>query len=187
MCGLKRFHRRLRFCKKIFTPLHDSMDDHWYLLVMDLHEKEALLWDSYPDPKSVGRRMHHARDVMTLMQKVFSCEMTMFGDVYYHFPSFSLTLAEGDRTNPQTFDSGIFVIRHMQHYLDPWSIGFVSEDQRNRVALEIVQSPRNEHRRVVLAAAVGGSTSVGAKNAFSPPTGRKCRSHRKRRDRTLRF
>ncbi|XP_024188269.1 uncharacterized protein LOC112192664 isoform X1 [Rosa chinensis] len=68
MCGLWRFHRRLRFCSKIFIPLHDRADDHWFLLVMNLLEKKALLWDSYPDPTSVARRMCHAREVVISFQ-----------------------------------------------------------------------------------------------------------------------
>ncbi|KAK9939305.1 hypothetical protein M0R45_016004 [Rubus argutus] len=53
-CRLQRFHRRLQYCSKIFIPLHDHLSDHWYLLVVNLDERNFELLDSFPD-----RRLHN--------------------------------------------------------------------------------------------------------------------------------
>ncbi|XP_040362257.1 ubiquitin-like-specific protease 1A [Rosa chinensis] len=76
MCGLKRFHRCLQQCSKIFIPLHDNMEEYWILLVMHLPEKKVEVLDSFLDVRSRERRMDHARDVMAMLQKVFGTETT---------------------------------------------------------------------------------------------------------------
>ncbi|XP_040375279.1 uncharacterized protein LOC121053032 [Rosa chinensis] len=187
MCGLKRFHRRLQQCSKIFIPLHDNMEDHWILLVMHLPEKKAEVLDSFPDVRSRERQMDHARDVMAMLQKVFGSETTWSNSKFYHFPSFTLNFSDFNPTHEQRSESGVFVIRHMQYYRGMWSTTFHSEDQRTRLALEIVLHPRNEHRQILIGAAAGASMPpIGESELFKniplPPTGRKFRSHRKRRD-----
>lgn len=83
ICQLQRFHRRLRQCRQaskrilsffwvtcmvvmgiipmqIFIPLNDDKCTHWFLLVMDLSEQRAEVWDSRPDSGSEERRLEYA-------------------------------------------------------------------------------------------------------------------------------
>lgn len=57
---------------------------------------------------------------MLLLQNVFVNEMTKSRDVYYDFPSFPLSVPEGNPTNDNNRDGGIYVLRHMQSYQEKW-------------------------------------------------------------------
>lgn len=176
ICQLQRFHRRLRQCRQaskrillffwvtcmvvmdiiplqIFIPLNDDKCMHWFLLVMDLVEQRAEVWDSRPDSGSEERRLEYAsaavRNMSVLLvgiiglcviiitfvendnlctwcaqievlQIIFANEMTKTRDVYFHFPSFIITVPESNPTMDNNHDSGIYVIRHMQYYRREW-------------------------------------------------------------------
>lgn len=193
-CQLKRFHRRLQQCSKIFIPLHDHMSDHWYLLVMNLDERTADILDSKPDVHLDDRRMVHAREAILLLQTVFSNEMTRSTDVYFHFPSFNVNISELNPRHNRNAESGIYVIRHMQYHGHNWSTQFDSIDHRNLIALEIAKHPRNHVIHPIEAPASRTRTSANrtatytgnanaAFNADMALNGRKCRSHRLRRSR----
>ncbi|KAK9913400.1 hypothetical protein M0R45_037218 [Rubus argutus] len=155
----------------IFIPLKDDIRDHWFLLVMKLSQKNAELWDSQPDTGSGARRVEKARAAMLLLQNIFANEMTKSQDVYYDFPSFPLSVPDGNPTNDNNHNSGIYVARHMQSYREKWFEGYNSNEQCSLLALEIVKHPKNKLHHLVTKAASGRVRN---------PTGRKCRSHRKR-------
>lgn len=46
--------------------------------------------------------------------------MTRSTDVYLHFPSFNISIPERTPTQDNMYDSGIYVIRHMQQYNNTW-------------------------------------------------------------------
>lgn len=60
---------------------------------------------------------------MLLLQNIFAKEMTKSQDVYYDFPSFPLSVPDGNPTNDNNHDSGIYVARHMQSYREKWFEG----------------------------------------------------------------
>lgn len=96
-------------------------------------------------------------------------------EVAFDFASFTIINPEFNPIQNNGHDCGIYVIRHMQHYGSRWYQGvsfeslygvmqchvvisvmtvympfqFNSEDQRIRLALEIVKHPRNEVRAAV--------------------------------------
>ncbi|KAK9929343.1 hypothetical protein M0R45_026445 [Rubus argutus] len=135
----------------IFIPLNDDKCAHWFLLVMDLNEQQAEVWDNRPDS---GSEEHHLEYTSAaVLQIIFANEMTKTRDVYFHFPSFTITVPESNPTMNNNLDSDIFVIRHMQYYNREWFREFNSEDQWIRLALEITNHPRNEMSEFVLVAA----------------------------------
>lgn len=210
MCRLQRFHRRLHQCTKIFIPLHDESSEHWYLLVMNLGERKGELWDSKPESSLADGRMSLVVRAIALLQKVFGNEMTRSTDVYLHFPSFNVYIPEGNPTHDNNYDSGIFVIRHMQQHDNNWYTHVHIGDLRKRIALDIVNNPGNSiiHSKVTSEPESSRAAShnvtelkrkqvpnwetpegcdnyddVFALNCSNGPTGRKCRSHRLRRSR----
>ncbi|XP_024193149.1 uncharacterized protein LOC112196908 isoform X3 [Rosa chinensis] len=212
-CGLQRFHRRLKHCVEIFIPLYDEIADHWFLLVMKLKEKIAELSDSVPEFTSLNRRLEIARATMLLLQTVFGSAMTKSSDVYYNFPSFRLSFAEGNQTTDNKYDSGIYIMMQMKCYSDKWFEGYNSEEMRSALALEIVNNSSNELLKSVMRVAMKGegcregisnvaeatksnaeatqSNVVVATNCDTTtdiihekvPNGQKCRSHRRRKSR----
>lgn len=50
---------------QIFIPLHDDMSDHWYLLVLNLEERNGEILDSMPNVHLQERRMAHAREAVS--------------------------------------------------------------------------------------------------------------------------
>ncbi|KAK9943142.1 hypothetical protein M0R45_008761 [Rubus argutus] len=176
---------------------------------MDLTEQRAEVWDNHPDSDSELRCLEYASAAIGILQIIFANEMTKAHDVYFHFPSFTVTIPDPNPTVGNNHDSGIYVIRHMQYYRRKWFRGFNYEDQRIRLALEIVNHPRNKINPSVVAAAcrhnqaaiddqakkIGDKGGCAFKNAGqiyqqtqpkhvpALPTGRKLLSHRKRRSR----
>ncbi|KAK9950174.1 hypothetical protein M0R45_005675 [Rubus argutus] len=207
--GLQRFHRLLKRCEKIFIPLRDEVAGQWFLLVVKLGERIGEIWDSSYDANANTFRIEIARTTMVLLQNVFANEMTSWKDVYYDFRRFQLTYPTAFPTNENHHDSGIYVVRHMQYYNSNWFEGVNVEDQRCRIALEIVMNPRNEALDIVKKAALGQKSQsttgletskyknqdtnrteadtefvhVNTDEQIHAPNGRKCRSHRKRRSR----
>ncbi|KAK9932444.1 hypothetical protein M0R45_019682 [Rubus argutus] len=101
---------------------------------------------------------------MKLVEKVFANEMRM--TMPFNSPSFTISNPCSVRSLLDHHDSGLFVIRSMQHYLNQWYEGFNSADQRVRLALEIVRNPKNEViDRVLFAAALDEA-------AQQPPEGK---------------
>lgn len=206
---LQRFHRQLKRCTEIFIPLNDVDSNHWFLLVVKLKERTGEIWDNEPSNVFPNGRVEQARGAMILLHRVFASEMSRPRDVYYEFPTFELNVPEGNPTVENNFDSGLYTIRHMQYYRQKWFEGFNSDEQRRMLAIEIVANPKNEaidkvteyasnaKRRI----ASGGRNSsrlkakldntgiesedkhVNGKSTEMQPTGRKCRSHRKRKAR----
>ncbi|XP_062011390.1 uncharacterized protein LOC133727976 isoform X2 [Rosa rugosa] len=208
-CGLHRFNRRLKWCSKIFIPIHDKMSEHWFLVVTRVSEKVVEIWDSNTDIVSFPRRHQMARDVILLMQKVFASDMKKPSDVYYQFSSFETKQPDCNPSNNIDWKSGVYLIRHMQLYGQPWFEGFQSNKYRSALALGIMNNPKNEALKVVTESAdVSHSRSKntlnGRDNCTGPsgdnmeaetdselpnsdnnvniPSGRKFRSHRKRKD-----
>lgn len=60
---------------------------------------------------------------MLLLQTVFGSAMTKSSDVYYNFPSFRLSFAEGNQTTDNKYDSGIYIMMQMKCYSDKWFEG----------------------------------------------------------------
>jgi hypothetical protein len=58
-----------------------------------------------------------------VLQVIFANEMTKAHDVYFHFPSFTVTIPDPNPTVDNNHDSGIYVIRHMQYYRRKWFRG----------------------------------------------------------------
>lgn len=57
----------------IFIPLHDHMSDHWYLLVLNLDERNGEILDSMPNVHLQERRMAHAsEDVSSHIYKLIN-------------------------------------------------------------------------------------------------------------------
>lgn len=213
ICRLQRFYRRLRQCDKIFIPLYDELLEHWYLLVMNIAEKKGELWDSKPESSSYDRRMSLVGRAIKLLQKIFANEMYRSTDVYLHFPSFNISVPQSNPTHDNNYDSGIFVIRHMQHHNNTWytQAQFHLNDLRMRIAVEIVTHPRNTiinsnstsssnysrsvgHNAMALKRRHAQHSEIGKcganhdfqfvrQNSSNAPNGRKCRSHRLRRSR----
>lgn len=151
-------------------------------------------------------RKQEQRTQMLLLQNIFANEMTKSQDVYYDFPSFPLSVPDGNPTNDNNHDSGIYVARHMQSYREKWFEGYNSNEQRSLLAHEFVKHPKNKLLHLVTKAASGrvrrdecgegpskysktkpatfASVSKHVKlyhnDQVRNPTGRKCRSHRKR-------
>lgn len=57
---------------------------------------------------------------INLLQRVFENDMTRSSDVQYYFPSFELRVGPSNPTHGNTNESGIYVIRHMQHPMTNW-------------------------------------------------------------------
>lgn len=49
---------------QIFIPLHDASIDHWFLLVMNIEEATAEVWDSYPESDTSSARMEQTTSVV---------------------------------------------------------------------------------------------------------------------------
>lgn len=170
---------------------------------MDLNKQQAEVWDSQPESGSEEHRLEYVSVAIEVLQIIFANEMTKTRDVYFHFPSSTIIVPEPNPRMDNNHDSGIFVIRHMQYYNREWFREFNSEDQRIRLALEITNHPHNEMSESVVAAATAhnqadrhaniacnkvgqGFNNAGqilpqsqATHEAKPPTGWKCRSHRK--------
>nr|XP_011464778.1 PREDICTED: uncharacterized protein LOC105351597 [Fragaria vesca subsp. vesca] len=108
----------------------------------------------------------------------------------------------GNQWDVNGFKNGIYLMRHMQLYGEPWFDGFESNKERTELALSIVKNSNNEELRSLKVAA--GVSVVGNNQAFNQtnldvdgdaqdegaravdkgnhPTGRKMRSHRKGKD-----
>lgn len=210
LCRLQRFHRRLNQCSKIFIPLHDNPLNHWYLLVMNLVERKSEVWDCMPDSRSSDRRMADVGKVIAFTQHIFANEMTRSTNLYFNFPSFKMSVPKLNHTHDNNADSGVHVIRQMQHHGCNWYTHFDSLDHRYRIALEILNYPRNNviHSKSAAASQARRPSAVttGSCNGtqvmdqiredcndyhdsralLAPtngPTGRKWRSHRRRRSR----
>ncbi|XP_040363625.1 uncharacterized protein LOC112168724 isoform X3 [Rosa chinensis] len=165
LCGLQRFHRCLKRCSKIFIPLHDEIEDHWFMLVMKLDRKSAEMWDSLPDIVSSARRFEKARVAMLLLQTIFENEMTKSDDVCMQMnmldrvfvrdiaedlnPHVSLGTLPFDMSSfgpiqRNTTDCGVFVIRNMQHYGTDWAAKYDSDGERASLVLECLLHQRND-------------------------------------------
>ncbi|KAK9906182.1 hypothetical protein M0R45_002726 [Rubus argutus] len=91
---------------EIFIPLHDHVSELWFLLVMNLVEQHAELWDNMPDIGSMDRRKAHAGEAILLLHNIFANEMTKSSDVYYHFPSFNVNIPEPNPTYNKSMTVG---------------------------------------------------------------------------------
>lgn len=152
LCIERNYHERLHRCTQIFIPINDTLDDHWFLFVINMGYVDCEIWDCKPAPQVDERRKDYASAAMKLLQKVFANEMRMA--MPFNNPSFTISDPCSVHSQLNHHDSGIFVIRSMQHYLNQWYEGFNSADQRVRLALEIVRNPKNEViDRVLFAAA----------------------------------
>ncbi|XP_004302709.1 PREDICTED: uncharacterized protein LOC101309746 [Fragaria vesca subsp. vesca] len=83
---------------------------------MKLKEKIAKLWDFVPELTSLNRRIEIARATMLLLQTVFASAMSKSSNVYYNFPSFRLSFAEGNPTTYNKYNSGIYIMMQMKCY-----------------------------------------------------------------------
>ncbi|KAM5583735.1 hypothetical protein ABKV19_003550 [Rosa sericea] len=138
----------------MFFPIHDRVLKHWFLAVVNIPDGECEIWDSNPVETAMTRRQEYAIASISLIEKVFGNELRTLPNLYAQFGSFAITYPGRGALHPRSEDSGIFVIRNMQFYRQRWYLGFNSGDQRVRMALEIVNHPRNEIlERVWLAAA----------------------------------
>lgn len=149
ICRLRRFQGRMKHCAKIFIPLHDDPGKHWFLLVVHLPHNQAELWDSSPNEGGKLRRIDIAKAAIWLLDNVIKHDSQMSFEVAFNFASFTIINPEFNPIQDNSHDCGIYVIRHMQHYGNRWYQGFNSEDQRIRLALEIVKHPQNEVRAAV--------------------------------------
>ncbi|KAL6197571.1 hypothetical protein ACLB2K_033179 [Fragaria x ananassa] len=200
-CRLHKFNRRLKRCSKIFIPVHDETLERWWLVLIKVRDGVVEIWDSNPEIASLSRRQEMASSLMLLVQKVFASDMKKPGDIYYDFPSFEVTVPKGSRWDANGYESGIYVMRHMAFYGEPWYDGFESVKERTEIALEIVKNSKNEELNSIRKSAglsVAGNkkarndTSINVCDAKNEgvktvdkghvPTGRKMRSHRKRKD-----
>lgn len=128
---------------QIFIPINDTIDDDWFLFVVNMEDKECEVLDCKPAAEADERRKDYASAAMKLLQKVFGNEMRI-GRLNLNNPSFTISDRCSFHNQLNHHDSGIFVIRSMQHYRNRWDEGFNSADQRVRLALEIVKNPKNE-------------------------------------------
>ncbi|KAK9943204.1 hypothetical protein M0R45_008820 [Rubus argutus] len=164
LCIERNYHERLHRCTQIFIPINDTLDDHWFLLVISMGDVDCEIWDCKPAPQADERRKDYASAAMKLVEKVFANEMRM--TMPFNSPSFTILDPCSVHSLLDHHDSGIFVIRNMQHYLNQWYEGFNSADQRVRLALEIVRNPKNEVIDRVLFAAASDEA------AQQPPEGK---------------
>lgn len=45
---------------QIYIPVHDTVDNHWFLLVINMVDADCEIFDSNPHPQSKDRRKEHA-------------------------------------------------------------------------------------------------------------------------------
>ncbi|MDV3143867.1 MAG: hypothetical protein Q8763_02290 [Candidatus Phytoplasma australasiaticum] len=125
--------------------------ERWWLVLIKVRDGVVEIWDSNPEIASLSRRQEMASSLvmnvyvtitviaiydykyiitssilslqMLLVQKVFASDMKKPGDIYYDFPSFEVTVPKGSRWDANGYESGIYVMRHMAFYGEPWYDG----------------------------------------------------------------
>ncbi|XP_050387055.1 uncharacterized protein LOC126803313 [Argentina anserina] len=140
--SMQRFRGRLHECKKVFIPIHDKVEDHWYLAVLNVAEGECEIWDSNIDLSMKKRQEEYAKCTIDLFRQIFAEDFNRSPDLPSVFVFQYPTSCPIQRKKEE---SGIYVIRNMQHYGKRWYDGFNPGDQRVRIALEIVGHPLNEY------------------------------------------
>ncbi|KAL6176634.1 hypothetical protein ACLB2K_053267 [Fragaria x ananassa] len=110
---------------QILIPVHDETLDHWFLVLIKVRDEVVEIWDSKADMASSRRRHEIATSVILLVQKVFASDMKKPGDIYYNFSSFEVTVLKGNQWDVNGFESGIYLMRHMQLYGERWFDGQV--------------------------------------------------------------
>ncbi|KAK9912278.1 hypothetical protein M0R45_036148 [Rubus argutus] len=130
----------------IVILIYDGVEDHWFLLVVNITETEAEIWDSHRDCVKDNHRRECA------IAAVFADELRRFPELYIKLSSIKLIYPEVDPFVVNIFDFGIYVLRNMQHYRKRSYHRFHLADQRVRLALELINNPKNEVIHVVRSA-----------------------------------
>ncbi|KAK9911528.1 hypothetical protein M0R45_035429 [Rubus argutus] len=134
--------KRLIWTTCIFIPIYDSVEDHWFLLVINITETEAEIWDSHRDGVKENHRRECAIAAIVQLHKVFADELRMFPELYMKLSSIKVIYPEVDQFVVNIFDPGIYVLKNMQHYRKRWYHGFHSAGQRVRLTLELINNPK---------------------------------------------
>ncbi|XP_050380395.1 uncharacterized protein LOC126797731 [Argentina anserina] len=144
-------------CRKIFIPICDDVDEHWYLAVFNVYAGECEIWDSCEIfdcnnfRSTQDRREDYAKCAINLIGSLFAEEFVSLPQPSSKTGGYVFTYPTGCPIQRRREDSGIFLIRNMQHYRERWYEGFNAGDQRVRIALEIVNHPLNECAQTVWA------------------------------------
>lgn len=148
-CRLQRFLPRILDCTRIFIPMYDCPGKHWYLLVVRPLVKLAEIWDSHVDKNSADRRKCFAVAALTHLDMLDSWDIFKRLDPTFKFAMFNVIITEHNPQQPNEYDCGIYVIRHMQHYKERWYDQYESDHQRCKIALETVKHRQNQLRASV--------------------------------------
>ncbi|KAK9903068.1 hypothetical protein M0R45_001284 [Rubus argutus] len=68
-CGLCRYQDRLHQCKQIYILIHDTLDNHWFLVVVNMVDADCKIWDSNPHPQAKDQRKEHANASFNLVDQ----------------------------------------------------------------------------------------------------------------------
>ncbi|KAI9104183.1 hypothetical protein K1719_023019 [Acacia pycnantha] len=120
----------LESCEKIFIPVHVGArpNEHLYLHIIHLKNKEIEIWDSLPNTSEAEKKETTAK-LLIAMEKLFE-KVT--------FPEFHLKMADDILLQPNGFDCGVFVINYMQQ-----SDNYVKRD----IAFQLLNNDLNEEKQ----------------------------------------
>ncbi|KAI9078140.1 hypothetical protein K1719_039908 [Acacia pycnantha] len=133
----------LESCDKIFIPVHVGArpNEHFYLYIIHLKNKEIEVWDSLPNT-SEAKIEEATKKLLIAMEKLFE-KVT--------FTEFHSKKADDILLQPNGFDCGVFVINYMQqsdNYVKrDSSFQFDSQKEREDLALKLLNNDMNKEKQ----------------------------------------
>ncbi|TKY65826.1 Ulp1 protease family, carboxy-terminal domain protein [Spatholobus suberectus] len=157
---------KIDYLSKIYVPIND-MSCHWYLLVVDIHEKRLVLLDSKPHPQRNVARRRNVRKLAIFLEEL------LLHKSFYQFPFTSkpeiseFLLVVPNDIGEQLLDSndcGIWVAKWM---IDPalsndYKI-HVDNGTRMKIALDLVLGSHNTNRDEIIKLAATNWKNLEAK------------------------
>ncbi|XP_045825767.1 uncharacterized protein LOC123917899 [Trifolium pratense] len=149
----KRFMGNADFISKIFVPIHDKENFHWFLLVIDVDTKELVYLDSYQSPTTVDKRKSAIKKLSRFMEEwlmdpsFYDLQTTRGPKI----SEFKIAAPSGYGSQGQdSNDCAIWVIKWMtQKGTDGYKIK-VDEGSRLQTALQLIMHPYNKERKLIL-------------------------------------
>ncbi|XP_045787002.1 uncharacterized protein LOC123882231 isoform X2 [Trifolium pratense] len=148
-----RFMGNADVISKIFLPIHDLENLHWYLLVIDFVRKELVYLDSYRNSSVVRNRITSIKTLSTFMEQLLMDPSFYDTDSNYgkRITEFKLVTPKGlGRQGEGSNDCAVWVINWMMQQGENEYKIEVDEGSRLKIALQLTLHPFNKNRDLML-------------------------------------
>ncbi|XP_058212963.1 uncharacterized protein LOC131324836 isoform X1 [Rhododendron vialii] len=138
--GETKYTGEIHACQEIYIPMNDA-NTHWFCLKLDMVYQKIYLLDSLPTCRDNSERKQMA---IKLVHALHLMLQTKYGHFYVaDVTMFDWITLEDPPIQDNSYDCGMFVIKHMQGIPLPNGVQGFDPLERLRLPVDLVRDPNN--------------------------------------------